>query len=325
MKSASVLYLGDNNYCKYACTSIESLLDNNKHLDEIVVYYINENLNSDNLNKLNSIIDKYNRELVLIDAEVFINFLKENSVPAYRGTYNLYFKWIVFDYIKPNTERLIYIDSDTIVVDKIDRMIDYDISDCSLAMSKDCMYRFYCKQLKLKKIEYFNAGVVIFNVKKYKENNMQEKYMKFLVKNEKQFMFSEQDVANVVYNGEIKVLPLQFNLIVHSHKLKYLYFARDLSPDYYYTKEEIGYAKDNPIICHCSDYFGMRPWIKGSDHPYQKLFDKYFYSIGYTEKDKIEPKNNISFKIQRVIKSLPEPLKALAWRVSKQIQISIKK
>ena len=49
----NVLYQSDDNYAVVSAISIVSLLENNKHLKQINIFYLGHQLKKDNINKFN--------------------------------------------------------------------------------------------------------------------------------------------------------------------------------------------------------------------------------------------------------------------------------
>ena len=88
----NVMYLSDNNYAIYMGVSICSLFENNKMLDEINVYIIDDNISSDNKKRLEELAERYGRNIYFMDCKVGIDKLQKLGAPKYRGSYTTYLK-----------------------------------------------------------------------------------------------------------------------------------------------------------------------------------------------------------------------------------------
>lgn len=92
--------------------------------------------------------------------------------------------------------------------------------------------------------------------------------------------YLDQDVLNGVVEQEKKVkLPMRYNTLSIYFYATYeqvLKIRRSKSQDFY-SKEEFSEAISNPGLVHFTTCFldGLRPWIKGNQHPYLKTFLKY--------------------------------------------------
>lgn len=99
-------------------------------------------------------------------------------------------------------DRLIYLDSDTMLCSSLESFTEIDIDNYEMAVVKDYMGKFWIHH------DYFNAGVLYINIDKIKETRSFEKTKEIL--KVKQFYFSDQTalykaVKNVLY------LPSKYN------------------------------------------------------------------------------------------------------------------
>ena len=74
----SVVYSSDDKYAQHTGVSIISLLDNNRHFDDIDIYIIDNEISIENKKKLNSIVKDYDRKVEYIDFSKYKNQLKLN-------------------------------------------------------------------------------------------------------------------------------------------------------------------------------------------------------------------------------------------------------
>lgn len=130
-------------------------------------------------------------------------------------------------------DKVLSLDIDTIVTGKIEKLWNLPLEDYYFAAVEEPVSRkgekgqkkprFYEKQ-----DEYFNAGVVLYNLAKIRADGIVEKNVKLL--NSEEFYSVEQDTMNIVCGGKILAVPSDFN-------------ATDL-----WTA-----PTDNPLIVHFAD------------------------------------------------------------------------
>ena len=94
-----------------------------------------------------------------------------------------------------------------------------------------------------------NAGVLLYNLKQMREDNITQKFIKL---SDKDWPSYDQDIMNVVCYGKIKILPPKYNVMI-----KHL-FINDVRLNDLYTKEEIEEAKNKPYLIHFLDE--QKPW-----------------------------------------------------------------
>ena len=108
VKVLNVLYQSNDNYASITGVSLTSLLINNKDLDEINIYLLNDNIKQTNLNKLKKTCEKYNRKLIIVDTKKILNKLKnELKVSPFKGTYTTYFKLFAINELKLKTDYIL--------------------------------------------------------------------------------------------------------------------------------------------------------------------------------------------------------------------------
>lgn len=61
----NVMYLCNDSYAMIAGVSVYSLLDNNSDVDEINIFLVTEDIESDNLKKLQEIVELFHRNIFL--------------------------------------------------------------------------------------------------------------------------------------------------------------------------------------------------------------------------------------------------------------------
>ena len=143
MKELSVLYTVDHNYSKYMLVSLISLLETNKDKD-ITVHIVCDGFTIGDYQNVINVIDRYDK--VNVHFHHFSDIkktIKEYGIPDWRGT-SISNARLFFDQIVKDTDKLLYLDSDTIVVDSLDNL---DLYDGALCMVEDTMSKDHIEKL----------------------------------------------------------------------------------------------------------------------------------------------------------------------------------
>ena len=75
-----------------------------------------------------------------------------------------------------NYDKIIYCDVDTVIIKDLSPLFNLGINNYCIAGVKENRDSAYCKMLKIKNNTYFNAGVLLMNLKKIREiPNISEK------------------------------------------------------------------------------------------------------------------------------------------------------
>ena len=104
-------------------------------------------------------------------------------------------------------EKIIYLDTDTMINNDLAELYDVDIEDYEVACVKDA-FNWASPSRWTKLFSYFNAGVLLLNMKKIRETKMFVKARKLC--HDKKMLYMDQDALNKSVKYK-KMLPLKFN------------------------------------------------------------------------------------------------------------------
>lgn len=324
MSELSVLYPFDDNYAAYGGISLTSLLENNKSFDRIRVFILGFDLSEQSITGLKRTVNRYKRELTFIDPLEIDSYIRKFNLPSYRGARIAVARLFVTKYISSDIKRLLYLDSDTIIVKDLSELISSDLGLNTVGMVCDSVGRDY-KRMRgfLPDEEYYNGGVILYDLDLWRKRKCTERIEEHVLKVRKQYEALDQDLINIVLKGEIAKLDLRFNLqpfhIAYSPKL----YSQVYGLKGYYTNEEIENASKNPVILHAFRYLGMFPWNAGSIHP---CVDEYEYYKRISEWKEIKPivaiNEDVAIKIERILhRGLPKRLFLIVFRVAFQLKM----
>lgn len=302
MKSLSVLYQSDNNYAVLTGVSILSLFENNKHLDRITVYYLDDDINSENKEKILSIGKQYNREIIFIETTSILQKLKDLNVVPYKGTYTTYFKLFAIGSIPNEEDRILQLDGDTIINEPLDELIEYNLDGYICAATYDCIMNSYKTLVDIPLDEkYYNCGVLLINKKMWKEYKCEEKILDHILHKRNRYQIVDQDLINVLFRDKITYLHCKYNLNsgFYIYGVEQSYKMYDLNDHIFSTKKQVNEAIQKPYINHCMGSFTGRPWHKENIHPQSDLYDKYYQCSPWKNQEKMVCHLSSTNKIQR--------------------------
>lgn len=293
----NVLYACDENYAPFAGVSMTSLFMSNRDLDRIRVYLVLDNVSEHNQAKYRELAQQYGREVVLIDAKDVVEKIKSLNIPMYRGSYTTNFRLFFSDYIQEDLDKLLYLDCDTLVVGSLKTLVQMDMGDNWLAMVYGSMLLRRDKIFDYK--APYNAGVLLINVKQWKQSHVAEKLLEHTVKVRSQYVNPDQDLLNIVCDGHILRLTPEYNFApIHRTVSDKIYYRE--APVDFYTPQQIQNAREHPIILHTYRFLGEFPWHEGSLHPDVALFDKYLRESLWKDYQKKPASQAFLFRAERL-------------------------
>lgn len=290
----NIAYSCDEMYVPHTGISMLSLLENNKHIDEIVFYFISKDVEQSSIQRLTELVKQYGRKIIIISFYDICADLKINSLGRHIET--VYVK-LFFSGIE-GIDKILYIDSDTIINGSIGEFWDIDLTN-NLIGGVETFTVGAKKQLNLSKSDKFiNDGVVIINLEEFRKQNIEKKFIECIAEYNGNPPVLSEGVINKVCKGKIKIIHPKYNLMSGLILFKK---NRFLDLDEFYSNEILKEAIQNPVVIHYLAAFYNRPWDINCTHP---LKDKYLFykSISYWKDVPLQNKN-LSLRL-RTIKSL---------------------
>lgn len=279
-----VLYQFNEKYAPFAGTSIVSLFENNRHFDEIRIFILGEGLSSDSVGRLRMTAERYGRQILFIDTAALIEKMQALNMPSYRGSYAANVRLFLPELLEESIDRLLYLDSDTIVAGRLDRLAEIAMDDYPAAMVRDSLVRYHKLRLGFSKEEpYFNSGVILFDMKRWREERCSEKIAEHVRNVRAHYPSPDQDLLNVVCRGRIRILPPRYNFQPIHLAFPVKSYFRCFGKSGYYRPEEIMQGLEQPVIYHFFRFVGEFPWNRDNLHPDNDMFDQYLAKSEFSD------------------------------------------
>lgn len=272
----NILYQFNEDYAPYAGVSIFSLLENNKNAEEIDIYILGEDLTKSSRNKISELILAYNRNVFFADGDEIISILKELGIPKYRGSYATNMKMFFPLHVEGSIERLLYIDSDTLILGDLQPLFEKDMHQKPLEMVLDSLAVKHKRYIGFTRDEpYFNAGVMLIDIPCWNENRCTQKIIDHVKNTRAHYMAPDQDLLNAALKGMIGRLHPEYNLQPIHSRYSYRIYRIFWMPKCYYSRQELESAAVSPVILHFFRFLGEFPWNLNSQHPDTRIFTEY--------------------------------------------------
>ncbi len=279
-----LLYTFDNNYSMQAAVSMTSLFENNKQID-FCVYVISDGVNDENREKLIRLNALYSNEISFIEMPD-LDKLSGVRIETYTWAKAAYCRMFLCSILPKSIKRILYLDPDTITVGKIDYLLQVlkgsELSDNYAAACLD--YSPVLKRLcRFKRNEnYINTGVMIINVQKWRDNNLQDTFIRELERRKGRSVDVDQSYINSVLINRIIVLPPEYNIVPPYYE-DYQDYKNGFWKEEIYSEDEINNAITHPVIVHFSGNKAKRPWYSNGVHPMKDEWMKYFKMTDWSD------------------------------------------
>ncbi|MBP5353399.1 MAG: glycosyltransferase family 8 protein [Alphaproteobacteria bacterium] len=209
-ETVPVFFPIDNNYAKFMAVSMASILANTNN--PVHFYVMHSGLSDENKAKLEQ-LKKFR------DCEIDYIEFDDKKIPfAYHGhakhiSKETMMRLYAADYA-PQFDKVIYLDADLIFVSDIGTLYRTDIDEYYMAAVPDRILYFGLLKLPAQ-VLYANAGVMIFNTKKWRQDNIIETFIKLLREHFTEVLYPDQDVLNIAFAGKTVYLPQSYNTTVN--------------------------------------------------------------------------------------------------------------
>lgn len=283
MEEINIVYSSDDNYVHIMGTSIVSLIMNNKSLcNNMTIHILDNGISESNKKKLEKMVNQFSANIHFYNVREKLKLLFSSEVVWNTTTYARLF---IQEFLSDTINRVLYIDPDTIIVDSIEELYFHKIDEKYIMYGVLDRYNMGSNaRLELKNCIYINAGVLLLDLKKWRENKISDRISEMIDK--KEWVFADQDILNKALENKIGILSPEYNEYMFSLVLPYeeamkISYRRI---DSYYSREDYENAKKNPVIIHFSGNLFNRPWHKKSKQTMHELFDKYYKMTPWSTK-----------------------------------------
>lgn len=215
-KVIPIYFASDKNYLPYLTVAIKSLIDNAKSNNEYRIYILTDDLTDIDIVEIKS-FEKENTIVEIVDVTEKIESIR--SKVALRDYYSVSIYYRLFiPSMFPQYDKGIYLDSDIVLNHDIADMFNVDIGmnylgavlDETVYTNKDFIY-YIREALDVTEKQYFNSGVLIMNLAKFRKNNIEDDFYRWVNDYEFGAVAPDQDYLNVTCKNSVKYLELGWN------------------------------------------------------------------------------------------------------------------
>ena len=211
----NVCLASDDGYTRYMGLTILSILRSAAPEDRFNFYILGDKISKKSRDEIESLKKIRDFEINWLDIDISVfKEMQKNLL-----SYITYARLLSAQYI--NEDKIIYLDSDTYVRTSLAPLFNEDIEGYYAGAVVDyCLKsKGYSKKVfsqDLRQIDndlYFNAGVLLINLKLWRQDNIQEQFMIKGKDPSWKYDYADQDLINMVLRGRIKSLDPRWNVM----------------------------------------------------------------------------------------------------------------
>ena len=209
-----VVFATDENYIFYTCTAITSLAQSAGPDTEYDVFILTspDFPSGSIVEETGHRYSNINVTIMRVNPQLFENVVIHNG----HVTRSTFYRLLLSDMLEE--ERCIYLDSDICVTDDLQALFQTELDEYYVAGCRDIwidllpqdIYERRRNRAGLPSLQgYINAGVLLMNLKKIREDGMDRVFMQHL---NRDYEYEDQDIINVCCYGSICHLPARWNI-----------------------------------------------------------------------------------------------------------------
>lgn len=260
-----IFFTFDNNYVIPAAVAFWSLLDRTKSGVRWEMKVLHHDISSENQSLLARIVDNSGKgELEFVDTGDFLKSeWKTNNWEGHQHRRQFTSDTVVRCFAArffPQHDKIVYSDVDVVFADDVSELEDVDVSGIYVAGVRNAFMKFSSYELshlnkvhyQMLKDSYVGGGIWVMNLKKIREDNLEQRMMEIVKDDSIVKRWNDQDVINIACAGKVAFLALNY--------ICYPYLRSLLTrPDFksHYSREELYDSLLHPKIIH---YAAMKPW-----------------------------------------------------------------
>jgi lipopolysaccharide biosynthesis glycosyltransferase len=224
----SIVYACDNNFVPLLAASIKSL-EINSAGSQKDIYIIDDGISDLSRQKL---IQSISSNEITLKFLLVKDVVGKISIPYFNNAalpVTTFFRLFVHTFIPAGTERVLYLDSDMIVLGNIAELWDVDFGDNVIAAVQDpgiktlgCSWgggvRNWAELGYQSEDKYLNAGLLLINLAKWNKFDVCNKALDAAVKYQKYIVYGDQYCLNAVLANRWLELNSEWNHLVDNDK-----------------------------------------------------------------------------------------------------------
>lgn len=193
-------------YAPHLAVMLASLVSNHVSPYPLEVFVLHgKDLNRSTRQRLDRSMNPYRLQLRYVqvprelfdDYKLFHYFSHEN-----------YYRLALQELLPQEVKKIIYLDCDLIVKNDILHLWETDVTNHAIGAAFDSYAQESCDRLNIPKVPgYFNSGVLVINLDWWRKERVLELALTYLSRHHEQCLFADQDVLNVLFQGDW--LPLE--------------------------------------------------------------------------------------------------------------------
>ena len=211
-----IFFSTDDHYIPYLDVAISSLIDNASKEYDYRIMVLNTGIDPENAAKV-KLNERPGFAIDFIDISDRVETIKSHFKNVYHFSVVTYYRLFIAS-LFPRYDKIIYLDCDLVVQGDISELYHTELGENILGAAPEQFvqntpeFRRYAEiALGVDPDSYVNAGVLLINLKAFRENKIEERFVELITQYDFDLLDPDQAYLNYLCQGKIHVLPNGWN------------------------------------------------------------------------------------------------------------------
>lgn len=264
-------------------TMLSSLLIHLNAAFSVHIFVLDGGVSKKNKRKLQRIADSHEIAIQMQWLDTSSADMRGLATGAHLTT-ETYLRLLIPELVPDFVDRLIYLDSDLLVEEDLSKLWNKDMGGHTVLAVRDFgnpdvatgLPHTYARLNYSADTPYFNTGVMMMNLKRWRNEDIAGKVIRYSRKYAQSLRFADQDGLNAINAGDCGFLDIRWNVQVAAVQN---YALWETSHFKHTISERLNTITDPPCILH---FVGpSKPWNPGLDDRLQSRYFRYLRKSGW--------------------------------------------
>jgi lipopolysaccharide biosynthesis glycosyltransferase len=320
MSNIVIVTAADENYAHHLAVMMASIVAQNVSGSHITFYVLDGGLSNQSKARLNLLKETHQLDIfyVYVDNNQFNHF----PVTDY-FTSTTYYRIGIPDFIDQSINKVLYLDCDIMARTDLSDLWNINVSDVILAAVQDALSDARQELGFNNNRVYFNAGVLLINLNKWREQNISTAAAQFVSQNRTKW--ADQDALNVASGGNWLELPPKWNVQTAMITGEVHY------SNSHFRSDELACAINNPAIVHFTGR--QKPSAYMSTHPFTHEYYRYLHMTEWRDYQPAKPEFKTEYGLYRfsegqqieqfLLSGWSTPEKKIVWTNGNEVLLAL--
>lgn len=274
----NVVFASDENFLAVTSVALTSVAVNFRDNRKLRAFLLTDkDMPDDDLARFEGLAEEYNFdfERVIVSAESLA------SVRTTRGiSIATYFRLYMHLVLPDDVEKVVYLDSDMVIVDNIAELFDTAMGDKLFAAAED--YNSVAHRTSYgtpPDSVNINAGMLVCNIAAMRTFDFSAAVEDYVDKNRFRIFHGDQQILNALFYDRMMYVPIRWNM--HGQLFEPNWVKSNMKGRAHLSLQSIAEGAINPAIIHYNG--ALKPW-NGGNHPKRMEWFLYAKKSSYSDR-----------------------------------------